>query len=85
MIRPKWVFTRNQPIAIRNVLNYLVDAIDSLESAGRIIEIGGRDVLTYAEMMTRYARVRGLRAGDAPDFWRVETVEPGRRCVFGRK
>ena len=61
MICPKWVFTRIQPIAIRNVLDYLVAAIDSPESAGRIIEIGGRDVLTYAEMMTRYARVRGLK------------------------
>lgn len=61
MICPQWVFTRIQPIAIRNVLDYLVAAIDSPESAGRIIEIGGRDVLTYAEMMTRYAQVRGLK------------------------
>jgi uncharacterized protein YbjT (DUF2867 family) len=61
MICPKWVFTRIQPIAIRNVLDYLVAAIDSTESVGRIIEIGGQDVLTYAEMMTGYARVRGLK------------------------
>ena len=61
MICPRWVFTRVQPIAIRNVLDYLVAAIESPDSAGRILEIGGQDVLTYAEMMTRYARVRGLR------------------------
>lgn len=61
MICPKWVFTRVQPIAIRNVLDYLVAAIESTDSAGRILEIGGQDVLTYAEMMTRYARVRGLK------------------------
>ncbi len=61
MICPKWVFTRVQPIAIRNVLDYLTAAIETPESAGRIIEIGGQDVLTYAEMMTRYARVRGLK------------------------
>ena len=61
MICPKWVFARVQPIAIRNVLDYLAAAIDSPDSAGRIIEIGGQDVLTYAEMMTRYARVRGLK------------------------
>jgi uncharacterized protein YbjT (DUF2867 family) len=61
MICPKWVFTRIQPIAIRNVLDYLVAAIEFPECAGRIIEIGGEDVLTYAEMMTRYARVRGLK------------------------
>jgi len=61
MICPKWVFTRIQPIAIRNVLDYLMAALDCPASAGRILEIGGRDVLTYAEMMTGYARVRGLK------------------------
>jgi len=61
MICPKLVFTRIQPIAIRNVLDYLVAAIQSPASADHIIEIGGQDVLTYAEMMTRYARVRGLK------------------------
>jgi uncharacterized protein YbjT (DUF2867 family) len=60
MICPKWVFTRIQPIAIRNVLDYLVAALDCPASAGRILEIGGRDVLTYAEMMTRYAQARRL-------------------------
>ncbi len=60
MICPKWVFTRIQPIAIRNVLDYLVAALACPESAGRILEIGGRDVLTYAGMMTGYARARGL-------------------------
>jgi uncharacterized protein YbjT (DUF2867 family) len=61
MICPRWVFTRTQPIAIRNVLDYLVAALDVPESAGRVVEIGGRDILTYAEMMTGYAQARGLR------------------------
>ena len=61
MICPKWVFTRIQPIAIRNVLDYLVAALDCAASTGRILEIGGRDVLTYAEMMTGYAQARGLK------------------------
>jgi uncharacterized protein YbjT (DUF2867 family) len=61
MICPKWVFTRIQPIAIRNVLDYLVAALDCPESTGQIIEIGGRDVLTYSSMMTGYARLRGLK------------------------
>jgi uncharacterized protein YbjT (DUF2867 family) len=61
MICPRWVFTRTQPIAIRNVLDYLVGALACPESAGRVLEIGGRDVLTYAEMMTRFAAVRGLK------------------------
>jgi uncharacterized protein YbjT (DUF2867 family) len=60
MICPKWVFTRIQPIAIRNVLDYLAAALDCPESAGRILEIGGRDILTYEGMMTGYARARGL-------------------------
>jgi len=61
MICPRWVFTRVQPIAIQNVLDYLMAAIETPESEGRILEIGGRDVLTYAEMMTGYARARGLK------------------------
>ena len=61
MICPRWVFTRVQPIAIRNVLDYLVAALESTESVGRVVEIGGLDVLTYADMMTGYARARGLR------------------------
>jgi uncharacterized protein YbjT (DUF2867 family) len=61
MICPKWVFTRIQPIAIRNVLDYLVAALACPESAGRVLEIGGKDVLTYSGMMTGYAHARGLK------------------------
>ncbi|MEZ5286535.1 MAG: SDR family oxidoreductase [Vicinamibacterales bacterium] len=61
MVCPRWVYTRIQPIAIRNVIDYLAAAIDVPASAGAIVEIGGADVLTYGEMMLRYARVRGLR------------------------
>lgn len=61
MICPQWVYTRTQPIAIRNVLQYLVTALQTPESSGQIIEIGGADVLTYADMMRGYARIRGLR------------------------
>jgi uncharacterized protein YbjT (DUF2867 family) len=61
MICPRWVFTRIQPISIRDTLDYLLAALQTPASMGRIIEIGGSDVLTYGEMITRYARVRGLR------------------------
>ena len=61
MIAPRWVFTRTQPIAIRDVLNYLAAALDTPKSVGQIIEIGGADVLTNADMMMTYARIRGLR------------------------
>ena len=61
MICPRWVFTRTQPIGIREVLEYLTAALGAPESAGRIIEIGGSEVVTYGEMMTQYAEVRGLK------------------------
>jgi uncharacterized protein YbjT (DUF2867 family) len=61
MICPRWVYTRTQPIAIDDALTYLVAALETPESQGQIIEIGGRDVLTYRDMMLTYARLRGLR------------------------
>ena len=62
MICPRWVYTRIQPIAIQNVLDYLVAALQHPKSAGQIIEIGGEDILTYGGLMKTYARVRGLNA-----------------------
>jgi uncharacterized protein YbjT (DUF2867 family) len=61
MICPRWVYTRTQPIAIDDALAYLLAALETPGSAGQVIEIGGRDVLTYKEMMLTYARLRGLR------------------------
>jgi uncharacterized protein YbjT (DUF2867 family) len=66
MICPRWVYTRTQPIGIREVLEYLVAALDVPESTGRIIEIGGAEINTYGEMMTIYAEVRGLKRWMAP-------------------
>lgn len=61
MICPRWVTTRVQPIAIDDILAYLVATLDSPRSIGQIIEIGGTGVETYYSMMVIYARVRGLR------------------------
>jgi len=61
MICPRWVYTRVQPIAIDNVLDYLVAALESPDGRSEVLEIGGADVLTYGEMLLGYARVRGLR------------------------
>jgi uncharacterized protein YbjT (DUF2867 family) len=61
MICPLWVYTRIQPIAIQNVLDYLVAALEQVKSTGRIIEIGGEDVVTYGALMKTYATVRGLK------------------------
>jgi hypothetical protein len=55
------VTTRIQPIAIGDVIEYLARALDVPASAGRIVEIGGADVLTYREMILGYAAARGLR------------------------
>ncbi len=62
MICPKWVTaTRCQPIAIADVLHYLVAVLDTPETIGEIFEIGGPDVLSYRDMMDRYAALAGLR------------------------
>ncbi len=61
MITPRWVDTRCQPIAVRDVLRYLVESLREPATAGRVLEIGGRDVVSYREMMNLYAEAAGLR------------------------
>lgn len=61
MVTPRWVDTRIQPIAIRDVLRYLVGSAQLPPDVSRSFDIGGPDVLTYRDMMQRYARVAGLR------------------------
>jgi len=73
MICPRWVFSRMQPIAIDNILDYLVGALEVPASSGQIIEIGGADVMTYGETMMGYARSRGLRRWLIP----VPLLTPG--------
>jgi len=61
MVTPRWVRNRIQPIAIRDVLRYLVAAATVFPAPlNRAFDIGGPDILTYADMMRRYARVAGL-------------------------
>jgi uncharacterized protein YbjT (DUF2867 family) len=61
MVTPKWVETRIQPIAVHDVLRYLVGCAALPPGVNRRFDIGGPDVLTYAEMMRRYSEVAGLR------------------------
>ena len=61
MVAPKWVRTQCQPIAIANVLDYLVGTTEHPEVDGKILDIGGADIVTYEEMMQAYAEVAGLR------------------------
>jgi uncharacterized protein YbjT (DUF2867 family) len=60
MITPKWVETRIQPIAVRDVLRYLVGAAALPADVNRRFDIGGPDILTYADMMRRYAATSKL-------------------------
>ncbi|HEY8482506.1 MAG TPA: SDR family oxidoreductase [Spirillospora sp.] len=61
MVTPRWVRTRIQPIAVRDVLYYLVAAAGLPAEVNRGFDIAGPDVLTYADMLRRYAAVAGLR------------------------
>ena len=60
MVTPRWVHSRIQPIAIRDVLRYLVGCASLPADVNRSFDIGGPDVLTYADMMRRYAVIAGL-------------------------
>ncbi|MFG2276486.1 SDR family oxidoreductase [Streptomyces chartreusis] len=60
MVTPGWVHTRIQPVAVRDVLRALVGSARMPEDVNRTFDIGGPDVLTYREMMVRYAAVAGL-------------------------
>ncbi|HKU25840.1 MAG TPA: SDR family oxidoreductase [Candidatus Sulfotelmatobacter sp.] len=61
MICPRWVMTRTQPIAIDDVLAYLIAALDIGGYVEKPVEIGGATVETYRSMMLGYARQRGLK------------------------
>lgn len=60
MITPRWVATECQPIAVRNVLHYLVACMETPETAGRTIDIGGPDVLPYRDILQIMAQSLGL-------------------------
>lgn len=61
MVTPRWVETRCQPIAIRDILRDLVGVLEVDATAGHAYDVGGPDVLTYREMMQIYAEEAGLR------------------------
>lgn len=59
MITPRWVHTRTQPIAVADVVRYLVGVLEAPDAAGRVFEVGGPEVLTYLDMMGRVADIQG--------------------------
>lgn len=60
MITPRWITTPCQPIAVHNVLHYLVSCLESVETLGETFDIGVEDVLDYHQLMTIYAEEAGL-------------------------
>jgi uncharacterized protein YbjT (DUF2867 family) len=61
MITPRWLRSRNQPIAIRNVLGYLVGCLEQPATAGQTFDIGGPEVITYQQLLHLYAEEAGLK------------------------
>jgi uncharacterized protein YbjT (DUF2867 family) len=61
MITPKWVLTKTQPIAIRDVIQYLMGVLLKEECYNDSFDIGGPNVLTYKQMMQLYAKTRGFK------------------------
>lgn len=60
MTAPKWILTKCQPIAIRDVLTYLSEVLNNEKCYDQTFDIGGPDILTYKDMILTYAKVRGL-------------------------
>jgi hypothetical protein len=60
MPAPKWVLNRIEPIAVRDVIHYLIGALAIPAGTNRTFDLGSREVLTYAEMMNQYAEAAGL-------------------------
>ncbi|MDX8431420.1 MAG: SDR family oxidoreductase [Candidatus Algichlamydia australiensis] len=61
MVAPKWIRCRCQPIAIHDVLYYLTQSLGNKGCAGQTFEIGGPEVMTYKDVMKRYAKARNLQ------------------------
>jgi uncharacterized protein YbjT (DUF2867 family) len=61
MVTPRWLNTKCQPIAIRNAVEFLIGVIGKTETYNNSFDIGGPDILTYKEMLLRFAKIRGLK------------------------
>lgn len=61
MITPRWVNTRSQPVAVADVIGYLAGCLENEATAGGTFDIGGPEILTYREMMERFAAIEGKR------------------------
>lgn len=66
MVAPRWVATRTQPIAVDDVVRYLVGVLEHPAALGRVFEIGGPEVLRYSTMLERVAAIEGRRLPIVP-------------------
>ena len=57
MVCPKWVKSQTQPIGVDNVVDYLIGAMKNSDTAGKILEIGGPDIMTYEQLMRLYSSI----------------------------
>jgi uncharacterized protein YbjT (DUF2867 family) len=73
MITPRWVRTKTQPIAVADVVRYLVGVLDEDQAVGRVFDIGGPEVLQYVTMMRRVAAIKKRRLLIVP----VPLLTPG--------
>jgi uncharacterized protein YbjT (DUF2867 family) len=73
MVTPKWVRTRTQPIAVADVVRYLVGVLDEPRAVGQVFEVGGPEVLEYVTMLRRVARIKNRRLVIVP----VPLLTPG--------
>jgi len=58
---PAWMHNKTQPIAIQNIIDYLIAALENKNGQGQVFEIGGPEIATYKDLMLRYAQLRGLQ------------------------
>jgi len=61
MVAPRWLKSKIQPIAVRNIIEYLTGVVGHEQTYNRTFDVGGPDVLTYRQMLKRFAKVRKLR------------------------
>ncbi|MEZ5107184.1 MAG: SDR family oxidoreductase [Draconibacterium sp.] len=72
IIAPKWILTKTQPIAIRDVISYLNGVLGNEKCMNKTFDIGGPEILTYKEMMVRYAKERKLKR----PFYTTSLISP---------
>ena len=72
MVAPRWIETRSQPIATRNVIEYLLSVLLFEKAYARSLDIGGPEVLSYKQMLLRFARIRKLRR----TIWTLPVMTP---------